>query len=167
MLAKLLTALRKSSRWNWYLRLVVVPFLVVAGFLGLWLTGKLWFDYQFGRFLPSGVSASTPVISVTWPMPSGVPKTNTRQIREFFGYYYPEHSLYGRWTAHFPKTLSDVLDEYGAHVHDGKLCDASGREMRIIKKSVSDSAQAEWEMQLKELINQQCTMVIVDIPENE
>ena len=118
--------------------------LVLGVILRLWLKGQLLFLHRYRPFLPSGVSASTQVFMVSYPHPNRIPKTYRRQLREYFDCYYPKCTLSGEWWKDFPKALTDVLDEYGAQVQDGKLGDASGRELRIGKKWATRTPQQAW-----------------------
>jgi hypothetical protein len=99
--------------------------------------------------------------------PRGVPKTYGRHIREFFGCYYPNLSFYGNWWDQVPKTLKDTLDEYGAYIQDGKLCDATGREICILKKWTTPSGQLEWDERHLNLLPKPCTVLVVDVKEDE
>jgi hypothetical protein len=131
--------------------------------------GKVLFLYRYGPFLPSGVSGTTQVIKVfNGPPPRGVSNSYSRQIREYFGCYYPEYVLYGRWWDCFPKALTDVLEEYGAQAQDGKLLDASGRELLIVKKWPTPSGpENEWLERQRISMPYPCILVVVDIPEND
>jgi len=153
---------------------LVCGFVVVgAACTGWWLVPELVFQYRFGAVLPAGVSKTTNVISMSWPSPPDVTKTYSRHIREFFGCYYPELQMRfsRRWWDQFPKRVDDVLDEYGAEVRDGQLVDASGRNICIMKKLRGgwswDAQRGEWEDRRHKLLAEHCTVLVVDIEEDE
>jgi hypothetical protein len=133
---------------------------------------RLVFHYRFGGILPPGVSRTTNVISISWPPPPGVPQTYSRQIRESLGGYYGNLRSYSAvsWKQ-VPKALDDVLDEYGARVQDGKLVDADGRIICIMKKprggSRWDANRREWEDRRRKLLEEQFTVLVVDVEEDE
>jgi PAS domain-containing protein len=108
---------------------------------------------------------------MSWPAPSGVPKSYNRQVRELFGCYHEKVIISGGWWSHFPKRLDDVLAEYGAQVQDGKLVDANGRTIRIMKKLRGgwrwDAERMKWEDKRRELMKEQCTVLVIDIEEDE
>ena len=148
--------------------------LVVVGatLVGWWLLPSIIFQYRFGAVLPAGASRTTDVISMSWPPPQGVPQTLSRQIRESLGGYYGNLRRRGpTWWKQVPKALDDVLDEYGAQVQDGKLVDANGRNICIMKKprggSRWDAKRREWEDRRGKLLEEQCTVLVLDIEEDE
>jgi hypothetical protein len=147
--------------------LVSVAVFVAVGFLGFWLVTRLWFQFRYGAFIPPGVSGSTQVISVSWQAPDGVPKSYSRIVREYFGLYYSSYDRYGNWWSCFPKSLMDTLDEYGANVRDDKLWDASGREIRVIRKWRSDSSRSQWSDRRLRLVMENYTVIVLDLPEDE
>jgi hypothetical protein len=130
----------------------------------------LVFQCRFGAVLPDGVSRTTNVIAMSWLPPPGVPKTYRRQIRESFGCYYPELGVYGNWWNQFPKSLDDVLAEYGAQVQDGELVDASGRNIWIMKK-LRGGSRMRWDDDMrrgKKLPGDgQDVILVVDVEEDE
>lgn len=140
--------------------------LAVGAIAGVWLLELLLFEYRFGRFFPPGVSGSTNIVMISPRPPSGVPKSLSRSIREFFGCYYPDVGrLSGNWWDQVPKTLNDMLCEYGAHLQDGKLCDADGREIRIIKRWRDPSRRGEWGERFGTL--GPYTLLVADVPEGQ
>ncbi|MBL8793459.1 MAG: hypothetical protein JNM56_06125 [Planctomycetia bacterium] len=161
---------RLLSFWKGYRRFLAwgIAFVGVA-VAGCWLWPGLWFQYRFGAVLPDGVSNKTNVNSMSWPVPPGVRKTYSRQVREHFGWYYPESQmrLSRRWWDQFPKRLDDVLAEYGARVEDDKLVDANGRSIAIMKKWRGSSRPQDWDNRRSKLVMEHRTVLVVDIEEDE
>jgi hypothetical protein len=137
--------------------------LVGAALVGWWLVSPLVFLYRFETVLPAGVSGSTNVTWTSWPTPSGVPKTYSRHIREFFGWYYRPMAFQGQ----VPKRLDDVLAEYGARVEGGKLVDANGRNISIMKKWCGTARPLAWDDKQLKLVMEHCTVLVVDVEEDE
>lgn len=144
--------------------------VVGAALVGWWLLPSIIFEYRFRAVLPAGASRKTKVSSMSVPPPTGVPKTYRQQIDEYFGYYGPMR-MSATWWKHYPKALDEVLDEYGARVQDGKLVDANGRNICIMKKLRSgwrsDAKRREWEDRRGKLLEEQCTVLVLDIEEDE
>src|SRR5581483_8218183 len=123
----------RRSFFSRYRRLIAWGVLTALVGVGcLWLLADTIFQFRFGAFLPSGATGSTQVRFVSWQAPRDARPSYSLQICQYFGWYYPEFGMRWRWWDRFPKALSDVLDEWGAQVRDGKLRDASGRPMVII-----------------------------------
>ena len=158
---------RLLSFWKGHRKFLVWGFVVVGvAWAGCWVVPPLVFQYRFGAILPAGVSRSTAVISMSWPAPTGVPKSYNRQVREFFGFY-PSSYTNNVWWKQFPKPLDDVLAEYGARVEDGQLVDANGRNITFMKKRRGSSSLREWDDKRSKLVREDRTVLVVDIEEDE